>query len=88
MFLDSKLKKEIIEAKYLSVENTWRYRAIIRIMFKNYEKMNFWMLKEQIYEELIKLWYRKLKAGFRNSSELEKSHHHVWYEKDENTRGI
>lgn len=54
MFLDSKLKKEIIETKYLSVENTWRYRAIIRIMFKNYEKMSFWLLKEQIYEELIK----------------------------------
>lgn len=36
MFLDSKLKKEIIEAKYLSVENTWQYRPIIRIMFKNY----------------------------------------------------
>ena len=54
MFLDSKLKREIIETKYLSVENTWRYRAIVRIMFKNYEKMNFWLLKEQIYEELIK----------------------------------
>lgn len=54
MLLNSKLKKEIIEAKYLSVENTWRYRAIIRIMFKNYEKMNFWLLKEQIYEELIR----------------------------------
>ncbi|NFN86089.1 TIGR02677 family protein [Clostridium sporogenes] len=54
MFLDGKLKKEVIETRYLSVENTWRYRAIIRIMFKNYEKMNFWLLKEQIYEELIK----------------------------------
>lgn len=54
MFLDSKLKKEITETKYLAVENTWRYRAIIRIMFKNYEKMNFWLLKEQIHEKLIK----------------------------------
>ncbi|AKN30064.1 hypothetical protein Ccar_04175 [Clostridium carboxidivorans P7] len=54
MFLDNKLKKEIVETKYLSVDNTWRYRPIIRIMFKNYEKMNFWLLKEQIYEELIK----------------------------------
>lgn len=54
MFLDSKLKKEITETKYLSVENTWRYRSIIRIMFENYEKMSFWQLKEDIYEELIK----------------------------------
>lgn len=54
MFLNSKLKKEIIETKYLSVDNTWRYRSIIRIMFKNYEKMKLWLLKEQIYEELIK----------------------------------
>lgn len=53
MFLDSKLKKEIIETKYLAVDNTWRYRPIIRIMFKNYEKMKFWLLKEQIYEELV-----------------------------------
>ncbi|KGM96602.1 hypothetical protein Z968_06075 [Clostridium novyi A str. 4552] len=52
MFLESKLKKEIKETRYLSVDNTWRYRAIIRIMFRNYEKMNFWLLKEQIYEKL------------------------------------
>lgn len=52
MFLDNNIKKQIKETTYLSVDNTWRYRAIIRIMYKKYESMKYWLSKEDIYEEL------------------------------------
>ena len=35
MELSSKLTKQITETKYLSVENTDRYRPIMRIFFEN-----------------------------------------------------
>lgn len=50
--INSKLMKSIDEVKYLSAENTWRYRPIIRIFYKNYEKMKYWLYKEDIFEEL------------------------------------
>ena len=52
MELSSKLTKQIIETKYLSVENTDRYRPIMRIFFENYEKLNYWLFKEDIFNEL------------------------------------
>jgi uncharacterized protein (TIGR02677 family) len=54
MVIDKKTMKEIRETKYLSVENTWRYRPIIRTFYKNYEKMKYWLYKEDIFEELKK----------------------------------
>lgn len=54
MLLDSKLLKSIDESKYLSTENTWRYRPIIRMFYKHYEKMKYWLYKEDIYEDLKK----------------------------------
>ncbi|TCO77391.1 TIGR02677 family protein [Marinisporobacter balticus] len=52
MKLDIRVKAQIDEAKYLATENTWRYRAIIRCMYKCYEKMKYWLYKEEIYEIL------------------------------------
>lgn len=52
MKLDSKILKTIDETKYLTTENTWRYRTIIRGFYKNYEKMKYWLSKEEIYGEL------------------------------------
>ncbi|QXM06571.1 TIGR02677 family protein [Crassaminicella indica] len=54
MKLDISVKAQIDEAKYLATENTWRYRAIIRCMYKCYEKMKYWLYKEEIYEILKK----------------------------------
>ncbi|MGL4345620.1 MAG: TIGR02677 family protein [Cellulosilyticaceae bacterium] len=44
--------RQIEESKYLSQENTWRYRTIIRLMYKQYEKMQYWVFKEDVYEYL------------------------------------
>lgn len=52
MKLDNKVRKQLEEAKYLSTDNTWRYRAIIRIMYQSYEKMKYWFYKEDIMVKL------------------------------------
>lgn len=54
MLIYNKTMKEIRETKYLSTENTWRYRPIIRLFYKNYEKIKYSLYKEEIYEELKK----------------------------------
>ncbi|MCX7885507.1 MAG: TIGR02677 family protein [Caloramator sp.] len=46
--------KQIDEVKYLTVENTWRYRPIIRILYKYHLRYKYWVCKEEIYEELKK----------------------------------
>lgn len=52
MKLDIKIKKQVEETKYLSTDNTWRYRAIIRIMYQSYEKMKYEFYKEDIMDKL------------------------------------
>lgn len=52
MKLDAKILKPIEETKYLATENTWRYRPIIRLFFKNQEKLKYWLYKEDVFEEL------------------------------------
>jgi len=54
MKIDEKLLKQITETKYLSSENTWRYRTIIRYFYLQHEKMRYWMYREEIFEELKK----------------------------------
>ena len=52
MNIDKNVTKQIDEVKYLATENTYRYRAIIRIMYKSYEKMKYTIYKEEIFESL------------------------------------
>ena len=52
MELSEKLLKPVMETKYLSVENTDRYRCILRYFFLNYEKLRYWLSQEDVYEEL------------------------------------
>ncbi len=47
-----KLTKQIFETKYLNTENSWRYRPIMRIFYMHYEKLEYWLYKEDIYKEL------------------------------------
>lgn len=57
MDINSTLVKAITETKYLSAENCWRYRAILRFFYFQYEKIKYWMYKEEVFEELIKSTY-------------------------------
>lgn len=52
MKIHDKLKKQIQEARYLNVENSDRYRSILRLFYLNYEKLKYWMYQEDVYEEL------------------------------------
>ena len=52
MKIHDKLIKPVREVKYLDVENTDRYRSIIRLFYLNYEKLKYWMYQEEVYEEL------------------------------------
>ncbi len=47
-----KLTKQISETKYLSTENSYRYRPIMRCFYHHYERLEYWLYKEDIYEEL------------------------------------
>ena len=52
MRINETLKKPMLEAKYLNVDNTDRYRPIIRLFYLNYEKLKYWIYQEEVYEEL------------------------------------
>lgn len=45
-----KLTKPITEVNYLRAENVARYRLIVRYFFLEYEKIHYWLHKEDIYE--------------------------------------
>lgn len=47
-----KMRKPVLEAKYLNVENTDRYRPIIRLFYLKYEKLKYWLYQEEVFEEL------------------------------------
>ncbi|MGB4439017.1 MAG: TIGR02677 family protein [Sedimentibacter sp.] len=54
MKITDKLMKQITETKYLTVENSWRYRVIIRYFYEQFEQINYILYKEDVYDELIK----------------------------------
>lgn len=54
MEINNKLTKQIDETRYLTMDNAWRYRTIMRFFYLQYEKMKYWMYKEEVYEELKK----------------------------------
>lgn len=53
MELYDKLLKPITETRYLNVENTERYRVIVRFFFTQYENLQYWLYKENVYEMMI-----------------------------------
>jgi len=52
MEINEKLVKPIEEVKYLNVENTDRYRPIIRYFFRQYERLEYWLYKEDVFNAL------------------------------------
>lgn len=46
------LTKQISEVKYLSTENSYRYRPIMRCFYRHYEGLEYWLYKEDVYNEL------------------------------------
>ena len=50
MKIQEKMRKPMLEARYLNVENTDRYRPIIRLFYLKYEKLKYWMYQEDVFE--------------------------------------
>lgn len=54
MHITEQLKKPLKEVHYLNVENSDRYRPILRLFYLKYERMKYWLYQEDVYEELKK----------------------------------
>lgn len=52
MIINEKITKKIDEARYLATENTYRYRAIMRFFYNQYEKFNYWIYRDEVFEAL------------------------------------
>lgn len=52
MQVNEKLFEQIEEVKYLAQENTVRYRLIMRFFYTKYEETEYWLYKEDVYNEL------------------------------------
>lgn len=52
MKINDKLIKPITEVNYLRAENVERYRVIVRFFFEQYEKINYWLYKEDVYQAM------------------------------------
>ena len=50
--MDQRTLKPITETKYLSVENAWRYRAIMRFFYISVQQYRLWLHKEDVFEHL------------------------------------
>jgi len=46
----SKLVKPVSEVKYLQAENADRYRVIIRHFFNEYENIQYWLFRDDVYQ--------------------------------------
>ncbi|MEG0826086.1 MAG: TIGR02677 family protein [Bacilli bacterium] len=52
MLITEKMVKSIAETKYLTAENTYRYRPIMRYFLEQYEQIEYWLYKEDILNAL------------------------------------
>jgi len=42
--------RSVTELKYVNADNVTRYRGIMRFLYQQYQKLNYWLKPEQIYE--------------------------------------
>lgn len=50
--MDAQILKPIPEVKYLSVDNAWRYRAILRYFYTQHEQLRYYLFPEELLEYL------------------------------------
>ena len=60
MEINETISKQITETSYLITDNTKRYRPILRFFYEQYERINYMLYKEDIWNEL------KNKTNFEN----------------------
>ncbi len=50
--MDEKLFQQLIEVSYLTTDNAWRYRAILRFFYIQHERLRHYLFPEEVYESL------------------------------------
>lgn len=45
--------RSVTELKYVNADNVTRYRAIMSYLYEQYQKLNYWLKPEQIYEGVM-----------------------------------
>jgi uncharacterized protein (TIGR02677 family) len=45
--------RSVSELKYVNADNVFRYRAIMRFLYQQYQKLNYWLKPEQVYDGLM-----------------------------------
>lgn len=51
--ISDKLLKPISEVNYLRADNVDRYRVMIRYFYEEYEKIHYWLYKEDVYAMMV-----------------------------------
>ena len=49
------LDKPLIEASYLTAPNFFRYRSILRYFYLQHQRMKYWMVRDEIFDEVSKI---------------------------------
>ncbi|MEA4883575.1 MAG: TIGR02677 family protein [Clostridia bacterium] len=50
--MDDRLLKPITEVTYLTTENAWRYRAILRYFYIQHERLRYYLLPDEVLDNL------------------------------------
>ncbi|WP_407314258.1 TIGR02677 family protein [Desulfosporosinus sp. SB140] len=45
--------RNVSELKYVNADNVTRYRAIMRFLYQQYQRLNYWLKPEQVYHGLM-----------------------------------
>lgn len=51
--MNHKVLRPLTETKYLSMENAWRYRSIMRLFYINDQKYRHYLMKEDVHSSLL-----------------------------------
>ncbi|MCU6340335.1 DUF2397 domain-containing protein, partial [Enterobacter quasiroggenkampii] len=46
---DLQLLRGVPELKYVNADNVVRYRSIMRYLYQQYQKLNYWLKADEIY---------------------------------------
>lgn len=52
--MEEKLFTKVVEVSYLTAENAWRYRAILRFFYQQHERLHHYLFPEEVSEYLKK----------------------------------
>lgn len=46
--------RKVLELNYVNVDNTPRYRAIMKFLYQEYQRLNYWLKPEEVFDGIMK----------------------------------